>query len=44
MRAEEGDETMQDYAHEAQETHDRVTRRSWRTRLRNALSAFTRRR
>jgi hypothetical protein len=44
MRAEEGDETIQDYAHEAQETQDRVARRSWWTRLRDVLSAFTRRR
>lgn len=44
MRAEEGDQTIQDYANEAQVAHDRVARRSWWTRLRDVLSAFTRRR
>ncbi|WP_165604324.1 MULTISPECIES: hypothetical protein [Mycolicibacter] len=44
MRAEEGDESIADYAHEAQETHDRVKPPSLWTRLRDALGALTRRR
>ncbi|MEO6793126.1 MAG: hypothetical protein ABI253_04380 [Mycobacterium sp.] len=44
MRAEEGDESIDDYAREARETHNRVAYRSWRTRLRHVLSAFRRRR
>ncbi|MDD7812474.1 hypothetical protein PP713_07865 [Mycobacterium sp. CSUR Q5927] len=37
MRAEEGDESIQDYAREAQETQDRVKPPSVWTRLREAL-------
>lgn len=44
MRAEERDESIRDYAHEARETRDRVARPSWPTRLRNALTALRRRR
>ncbi|WP_264017243.1 hypothetical protein [Mycolicibacter longobardus] len=44
MRAEEGDESIRDYAHEARETRAHVDRRSWPTRLRHALSALMRRR
>lgn len=40
MRAEEGDESIRDYAQEARETQDRVARPSWVSRLRSALSAL----
>lgn len=43
MRAEEGDESIRDYAQEARETRERVVGRSWWTRLRNALNPFRRR-
>ncbi|AEF38039.1 hypothetical protein [Mycolicibacter sinensis] len=43
MRAEEGDESIQDYAQEAQETQDRVAPRSWWGRLLDALNPFKRR-
>lgn len=41
MRAEEGDESIRDYAQEAQETHDRVAPSSWRTRVRDLLGRLT---
>ncbi|BBX20652.1 hypothetical protein MTER_00630 [Mycolicibacter terrae] len=40
MRAEEGDESIQDYAAEAAEAQDRVAGRSWWTRLRDVLGAL----
>jgi hypothetical protein len=40
VRAEEGDESIQDYAQEAQQTQDRVAPRSWPTRLLDALGAL----
>ncbi|WP_267878332.1 hypothetical protein [Mycolicibacter heraklionensis] len=43
MRAEEGDESIRDYAQEARETRDRVARPSWLGRLRNALTGWRRR-
>lgn len=43
MRAEEGDESIRDYAHEARVTRDRVARPSWPKRLRHALTSLRRR-
>lgn len=43
MRAEEGDESIRDYAHEARVARDRVARPSWPTRLRHALTSLRRR-
>jgi len=41
MRAEEGDESLRDYAEEAEELHDRVAPRSWWTRMLDALGSLT---
>ncbi|CAJ1505345.1 hypothetical protein MU0083_003669 [[Mycobacterium] kokjensenii] len=44
MRAEEGDESIRDYAHQARETRERVGHPTWSARLRHAWNTFRRRR